>query len=199
MTPDEIKLIDEAIRSRVARLESELGAAFADSAIWIEKDIYHVARTGPNAGKIMARKEKLEHLLGSISTWATSESQRRYLMRRKDFDRDKFLAETWPEALESGEFKQGKDTLYDEETGAYCCLGVACELLSRARLLPRKEWKTEAELPQKAIDLLGIACDGAYTGLNSLTGDNDSGKKFKTIAKTIRSINKRNAWDTAAR
>lgn len=32
----------------------------------------------------------------------------------------------WTDALESGRYKQGKNALYGD--GAYCCLGVACEL-----------------------------------------------------------------------
>lgn len=30
----------------------------------------------------------------------------------------------WIEALESGEYKQGKGVLHDDETNTYCCLGV---------------------------------------------------------------------------
>lgn len=32
----------------------------------------------------------------------------------------------WTAALRSGEYKQGKDMLYDKETDSFCCLGVAC-------------------------------------------------------------------------
>jgi len=33
----------------------------------------------------------------------------------------------WVEALRSGEYKQGKEQLYDSE-GHYCCLGVAAKI-----------------------------------------------------------------------
>lgn len=39
----------------------------------------------------------------------------------------------WLEALRSGEFKQTKETLQDNE--GYCCLGVACKVLIPDKLL----------------------------------------------------------------
>lgn len=36
----------------------------------------------------------------------------------------------WCAALRSGEYKQGRNCLYDEETGGYCCLGVLQMVLS---------------------------------------------------------------------
>lgn len=117
-------------------------------------------------------------------------------MKRKDFDRDKFILETWPEALESGEFKQTKGLLFDDRIKAYCCLGVACRLLNDMRLLKKDEWIDEAELPERAIKLLGIGPSGDHNLLNeSLANDNDRGKTFKQIAKQIRSIHKKKNWD----
>lgn len=109
-------------------------------------------------------------------------------MRARDFDREKFMLEEWPEALESGEFKQGKGCLLED--GKYCCLGVACELLSRKRLLPRNGvngWIDLSALPQKAQDLLGISTVGHYRR-TSLATLNDRGKSFKQIAKLIRRL-----------
>lgn len=119
-------------------------------------------------------------------------------MRARDFDREKFILEEWPAALESGEFEQTRGVLNSKE-GGYCCLGVACELLSRKRLVPYTHWKGEAELPEKAIQLLKIDALGEFSDGNdddygSLAGLNDDGKTFKEIAKKIRSIEKKKEW-----
>lgn len=45
---------------------------------------------------------------------------------------------TWIEALESGQYKQGKHSLRDLEDN-YCCMGVACNLFK----LPNQEWIKE--------------------------------------------------------
>ena len=39
---------------------------------------------------------------------------------------DHSIAVKWARALRSGEYKQGKEVLYRD--GAYCCLGVLCDL-----------------------------------------------------------------------
>lgn len=112
------------------------------------------------------------------------------------FDRDKFLREDWPNALESGEFQQGKGKLVRHRTKAdeeYCCLGVACKLLSQAGLLPKTTWKDDAFLPPQAVALLGISPEGAYKDPKSgketdLAQDNDNGKTFTEIAKIIRRL-----------
>lgn len=122
-------------------------------------------------------------------------------MKRADFDRDKFISETWPEALESGEFKQGEGTLYKgprasghnrQKESEYCCLGVACELLTRMRLLRRSDWVGDTNLPRKARELLGLKEDAEYgsKGRNNLAKDNDSGKSFVWIANKIRQISR---------
>lgn len=117
-------------------------------------------------------------------------------MRRKDFDRDKFILETWPEALESGEYKQAKERLYDQTDEGYCCLGVACKLLNDMRLLKKADWIDETQLPWGVVELLGIGSSGDHKRSNeSLANDNDRGKSFKQIAKLIRSIHKKGDWD----
>lgn len=40
---------------------------------------------------------------------------------------DKKLARKWVDALRSGKYKQGRNSLVKD--GKYCCLGVLCELL----------------------------------------------------------------------
>lgn len=121
-------------------------------------------------------------------------------MRAKDFDRERFFLEDWPKALKSGKYEQGKGGLYDRyETGGrdvYCCLGVACQLLADMNLLPKKNWRDDGLLPDRAVELLGIRDDGEYTDEDGevcgrLSDDNDSGDTFKTIAKRIRGLYKK--------
>lgn len=38
------------------------------------------------------------------------------------------LKDKWIAALRSGEYQQGRAQLYDEATGAFCCLGVLCKV-----------------------------------------------------------------------
>ena len=42
------------------------------------------------------------------------------------------IARLWAEALESGEYKQGRTLLHNAKTNEYCCLGVLCELAIQA-------------------------------------------------------------------
>ena len=50
----------------------------------------------------------------------------------------------WVAALRSGEFIQGKNALCAD--GKYCCLGVACELLHRKGLTPKRVSKTSENI-----------------------------------------------------
>ena len=38
------------------------------------------------------------------------------------------LVENWIKALRSGEYKQGKGTLWNRFTNTFCCLGVECKV-----------------------------------------------------------------------
>lgn len=49
----------------------------------------------------------------------------------------KEIADLWVKALRSGEFQQGKESLCHD--GAYCCLGVLCELASKEGVVRREE------------------------------------------------------------
>lgn len=44
------------------------------------------------------------------------------------------VKEKWLKALRSGEYKQGRNTLYNPDTDQYCCLGVLCELAFQERV-----------------------------------------------------------------
>lgn len=99
----------------------------------------------------------------------------------------------WIEALRSGEYKQTKNVLFDGK--GYCCLGVACKIAGRKEVIKTDMWDdtlysftNEIEtLPKSIQKKLGFNTDVGYYGddNNSLAGDNDNGKKFKTIANII--------------
>lgn len=103
-------------------------------------------------------------------------------------------ARKWVEALRSGEFKQGRERLRNE--GAYCCLGVACELYRRET--GKGRW-TRAEafhlgsvaktdwIPPAVQRWLGLAHPAGEYDYSSLVDLNDGGDPFDEIAKVIES------------
>lgn len=102
----------------------------------------------------------------------------------------------WVEALESGEYKQGKGWLVVNDS--YCCLGVACVLYAKAKRIKDAPFllnKTMEILPAPVQRWLGLdSTDGSYRTTEDLatelTTDNDrtdtAHKSFKQIAKLIR-------------
>lgn len=110
------------------------------------------------------------------------------------------------EALESGEFKQGKGCLRyrDLQDGEdyFCCLGVACQLYrEKASFSLWAENIVHANLlfmgkenypPQNVVDYYGW--DGTSPKIvigkksNSAAEFNDTGKSFKLIAKGFRRL-----------
>lgn len=110
--------------------------------------------------------------------------------------------EKWLEALESGEYEQGRTYLHTKENGVeeYCCLGVACEVAQANGI----ELKVEVEngafyydgssafLPHVVQEWVRLAfSDGSpnddyYSTLSSLTSMNDKGVPFREIAQYIR-------------
>lgn len=115
------------------------------------------------------------------------------------------LNKRWIEALESGEYKQTKNFLYDGV--GYCCLGVACKVAGREFTQVNDYWKIDGEgalLPYDVMDELGLYENngldenhydirpGVESGevpllYDSLTTLNDlGGHDFKQIAQVIR-------------
>ena len=128
-------------------------------------------------------------------------------MSEIEFDRDHFIMVEWPEALVSGEFKQGYGSLNRDDR--FCCLGVACELLVRKGLLSRHgngvvQYGAEGVfsdtiLPYEAGRPLGISFNGAYedeiTGdIEYLTEKNDKGFSFAEIANSIKLAHGSGGW-----
>lgn len=111
--------------------------------------------------------------------------------------------EKWLQALESGEYKQGKKKLRVEDR--FCCLGVACEISGMVeRVITYKPSKgifqgaqiysydgNAAGLPDSVTEWLGLYDSlgypkPEYRSLMSLYEINDNGAPFSTIVETIR-------------
>lgn len=113
-------------------------------------------------------------------------------MKRAEF------IEKWLEALESGEYKQAKDQLRRTvgKGYEYCCLGVACQVAREigVRKISDDVLRNELILPKSMQRLIGIDDSGDFVdaveyrghAYSNLTQLNDSGVKFKTIARIIR-------------
>ena len=105
----------------------------------------------------------------------------------------------WVEALESGEYEQGRTELHEGEK--FCCLGVACELFIQAggelpiRLMESTTVYANhvSTLPWVVRDWLGLdSILGVFHAerlddCRSLASLNDRGVSFEEIAKFIRS------------
>jgi hypothetical protein len=100
----------------------------------------------------------------------------------------------WVAALRSGEYKQGRDYLYDPFDDQYCCLGVAgavCgvdkEVMKKACYLRDKDYQDTTNddpiAPESYPKLitLGIKDNKAHV----LASMNDEGKSFSQIADYI--------------
>ena len=66
---------------------------------------------------------------------------------------DPIAKEVWCEALRSGKFKQGRKTLHNKETNAYCCLGVASEIFPMVALANH----LHNTLACPALEVLGLS------------------------------------------
>lgn len=105
-------------------------------------------------------------------------------------------------ALESGEYKQGKLRLRNSNN-QFCCLGVACDIFHKET--SEGKWiltdqniyyfcidgeELSSGMPSKVCEYFGIKdslgiYDSSY--LSGLFNDNDTGKSFNEIADIIRS------------
>lgn len=105
--------------------------------------------------------------------------------------------ELWFQALESGEYKQGRNVL--QNFGRYCCLGVACRVYEKYVLKPKGEslkipnYRADLRSPFDVVrDWLGLydwfGAPRNYTNnLNSCVVMNDDKKlSFPEIAKILR-------------
>ena len=115
------------------------------------------------------------------------------------------IAHTWADALESGEYEQGRRALAVSDPGPvpgvrHCCLGVLCELaiadgvaLDKTPAFdgtPRITYAYQAStLPEEVQEWAGMQTNEGTlqtSGLYNLSGLNDDGVPFPEIAAIIR-------------
>lgn len=111
------------------------------------------------------------------------------------------ILKKWVKALRSGRYKQGKHSLkIINGIPRYCCLGVLCDLHAKAK---GNKWKeneylgAENILPAEVVIWAGLGranpkLVGEFLDKDcTAAGINDSGKRFKTIAKLIEQAQKK--------
>lgn len=107
----------------------------------------------------------------------------------------------WIKRLRSGQDKQTTGFLHDKD-GAFCCLGVACDIAVKDGLFKGRigtsepgnitygaHYYNDKVLPRTMVNLLGLKDESGllyYTaGYDSLANANDSGATFLEIADLI--------------
>lgn len=98
------------------------------------------------------------------------------------------LREEWISALQSGNWNQGPNVLFNPKDNTYCCLGVLCDLAHKRGLCPALEtFSTLAteEIPENVMTEVDLTEDDC-TGLAEY---NDSGATFKQIAHALSGVN----------
>ena len=100
----------------------------------------------------------------------------------------------WIEALESGNFQQGRAAL--NKQGAFCCLGIACEIFKDELGLSYRETDSlgfyddcSGFPPERVAEHLGLYNRyGGNCAKNqpSLAERNDQGATFKEIAEILK-------------
>ena len=114
----------------------------------------------------------------------------------------KEIAEKWVKALRSGEYKQTKNVLKDND--GFCCLGVLCDISKNdlSRDISSVDWAWDhskqtnrflleyAHIPHEVLEWSGMGnSTGRYDPIHpSLTALNDRGHSFNQIADIIEKI-----------
>jgi len=102
----------------------------------------------------------------------------------------KSIADKWIKALRSGKYKQTKGKLKGKV--GYCCLGVLCEISGKDEFKSKGYLGSFETLPKEVVSWAGMksrtGCfiiNRDYQTSESLSNLNDSGIKFKEIARII--------------
>jgi len=102
------------------------------------------------------------------------------------------IKKKWLAALRSGDYKQTKEALRDEE--GFCCLGVLCDV---HRIENKKRWQKgfnyydeNTILPHEIVNWAGLkncnpGIEDSSICISTLADLNDEGKTFKEIADII--------------
>jgi len=98
------------------------------------------------------------------------------------------LQTKWVEALESGEYPQGRLCL--KSADGYCCLGVANEVMGIKSHKDEMDdifyYGEDSVYPNSTYKQIGLKDGFGSFGETCLASQNDNGKSFKEIAELIR-------------
>lgn len=98
------------------------------------------------------------------------------------------LLTTWAEALRSGDYKQGTDTLFNRDNNTYCCLGVLCNVgipkysPSYQSMPTSTEWKNLGIIPGSCFSNV-VGPNGYLLGFHELNDTWDL--TFEEIADIV--------------
>lgn len=114
----------------------------------------------------------------------------------------KEVRKLWVEALESGEYKQGREFLCqrgDYGEVSFCCLGVLCDLAIKKEVVDYR-WRFHPYLnyaevnnrsdfcPPEVQEWAGLmSFDGEFSGGKSLADINDDSTDFSKVIEIIKS------------
>lgn len=96
--------------------------------------------------------------------------------------------ERWLQALRSGEYKQGKKSLFIPKDNSFCCLGVWCDinLTEYKKEWEKDEWLGQGNYPIQDSDLVG--CDGLPYILACMNDVGPGTAKKELIEKRFKEI-----------
>lgn len=98
----------------------------------------------------------------------------------------------WVRALDSGNYKQTRGKLHDNQDNSFCCLGVLCELAALEGVIPPYDESAGYDhnhvcLPPKVMQWVGLQSSWGNFGAEELARKNDEGAPFSEIADIIES------------
>ena len=102
-----------------------------------------------------------------------------------NFDKTK---EKWLVALRSGDYKQGKSTLWDAIDNTYCCLGVLCSCAGASDEII-EDYNTLLDFCNPLLDSDELALLGEFIGADNeailVKMNDDESRSFHDIADWI--------------
>lgn len=106
-------------------------------------------------------------------------NMRTYQLRQEHLDKlnkSPVRLAKWVEALQSGEYKQGRESLYNDQDCTYCCLGVAERVINgntqgnMGYLDYPSELKRHATFDGMLLEDMETDCGVSFAGLNDAFG-----------------------------
>lgn len=101
---------------------------------------------------------------------------------------DEAVKSKWLEALRSGQYRQGRGALRDNQDG-FCCLGVLCDIIDKDQWNKDSDfwlWKTRSGgVPDEVADEIGLPRSVSY---RLATHNDQDDWSFEELANLIEKI-----------